>query len=193
MTAKRYKVEVYSKGPPSIESFEALITWSSYHRTNEKRYILTSARPWLQNSTESWILKKTCYPSNYITCWWRDHIRSHNKWKMLKIHFHVTCRYQTLQKGGSWFRVTCPTTKSHIPSITWLREFTWQMNLIISLHGRIITNYNKLKKIKNFIIIRLKFVFFDIINGYWMNFMTINAVRDLKDHLFFFSKKINKK
>ena len=45
MTAKLNKVEVYSKGPPSIESFDALITWSSYHVTDEKHYIPTSARP----------------------------------------------------------------------------------------------------------------------------------------------------
>ena len=45
MTAKLDKGEVYSKGPPSIESFNALITWSSYHVTHEKHYISTFARP----------------------------------------------------------------------------------------------------------------------------------------------------
>ena len=39
------KVEVCSKGPPSIESFDALIMWPNYHVTDEKRYISTSARP----------------------------------------------------------------------------------------------------------------------------------------------------
>ena len=97
----------------------------------------------------------------------------------------MACRYQTWQKGGLGLSVTCPTTKPHVLSITWLREFTWQMNFDISLDSRIITNYNKLKKIKNFIIILLKFVFSDINNRYWMKFMSINAVVDLEDHLFF--------
>ena len=54
------------------------------------------------------------------------------------------------------------------------------------------TNYNKLKKIKNFIIFLLKFVF-DIINGYWMKFVTINAVTVLQDHLFCILKQRDKK
>ena len=37
-------------------------------------------------------------------------------------------------------------------------------------------------------IILLKFVFSDIINGYWMKLMAINAVADLEDHLFFKKK-----
>ena len=45
MTAKIDKVDVYSKGPPSIESFDALITWPSYHTTDGKPYISTSAGP----------------------------------------------------------------------------------------------------------------------------------------------------
>ena len=45
MTCKIDKVEVYSKRPPSSESFDALITWPSYHMTDAKRYISTSAGP----------------------------------------------------------------------------------------------------------------------------------------------------
>ena len=45
MTAKIDKVEIYSKGPPSNKSFDALSTWSSDHVTDEKRYISTSVRP----------------------------------------------------------------------------------------------------------------------------------------------------
>ena len=45
MTCKVDKVEVYSKGPPSIESFDALIMWPSYHVADGKRYISTSAGP----------------------------------------------------------------------------------------------------------------------------------------------------
>ena len=41
MTGKIDKVEVYSKGPPSIESFNALITWPSYHVADGKRHIST--------------------------------------------------------------------------------------------------------------------------------------------------------
>ena len=59
------------------------------------------------------------------------------------------------------------------------------MNFVISLHPRIITNNNKLKRIKNVLksIILLEFVFSDIINGYCKTFMAINAVTDLQDHL----------
>ena len=45
ITAKLDKEEVYSKGPPSIESLDALITWSSDHVTDGEPYISTSARP----------------------------------------------------------------------------------------------------------------------------------------------------
>ena len=45
MTAKIDKVDVYSKGPPSIESFDALIMWPCYHMTDGKCYISTSAGP----------------------------------------------------------------------------------------------------------------------------------------------------
>ena len=102
LTATLDKVEVYSKRPPSIESFDALITWSSYHVTNEKRYISTSARPWLPNLTELLVLMPVYYPSSHITYWWRGHIRSHDKWKMWWIHSYVTCHYQTWHKGGLW-------------------------------------------------------------------------------------------
>ena len=91
---------------------------------------------WLPNLTEWWVLVRAYYPSSHITCWSRDHIRSHGKWKMLWIHFLVTCPYQTWQKGGSWLGVISSITKLHIPSITWLREFTWQMNFVISLLPR---------------------------------------------------------
>ena len=42
MTAKIHKVDVYSKGPPSIESFDALVTWAIYHVTGKIPYISTS-------------------------------------------------------------------------------------------------------------------------------------------------------
>ena len=45
MTAKPGKIEIYSKGPPSIKSFVALRMLSSDHVTDKKCYILTSARP----------------------------------------------------------------------------------------------------------------------------------------------------
>ena len=165
MPGKLDKVEVYSKGPPSIESFDALITWSSLSRDKWKPYISISTRPCLPNLTESWVLMQVYYPSSDITCWLHDNIGSYEKWKMLWSHFHMTCRYQTWQKGDLWIRVTDPTTKPHTASIAWLLQFAWQINFAISLHPRIITNYNKLKNIKDFIIILLKFVFSDIISG----------------------------
>ena len=85
------------------------------------------------NLPEWWVLMEAYYLSSHITCWSRGHTRSHDKWKMLWIHFLVTYHYQTWQKGGLWLGVICPTAKPHIPSITWLREFTWQMNFVISL------------------------------------------------------------
>ena len=90
----------------------------------------------LPNLTKWWVLMRAYYPSSHITCWSRGHITSHDKWKMLWIHFLVTCRYQTWQKVDLLLGVICPTTKLHIPSITWLREFTWQMNFVISLLPR---------------------------------------------------------
>ena len=45
MTAKLVKVEIYSKLPPSIKSFDALSTLLSDHMTDKKRVISTSARP----------------------------------------------------------------------------------------------------------------------------------------------------
>ena len=44
ITAKLGKMEVYSKGPLSIESFDTLNMWSSYHVTDEKRCISTFVR-----------------------------------------------------------------------------------------------------------------------------------------------------
>ena len=37
MAAKLEKVEIYSKGPPSIKSFDDLITWSNDYVTDKKR------------------------------------------------------------------------------------------------------------------------------------------------------------
>ena len=70
--------------------------------------------------------------------------------------------------------------------VTWLLV-TNELRYI--LHPRIIKNYNKLKKIKNLIVILLKFVFFDIIKGCWMKFMAINGVIDLEDPLFLKKKQ----
>ena len=41
----RWMFILKGKGPPSIESFDALITLPSYHMTDAKRYISTSAGP----------------------------------------------------------------------------------------------------------------------------------------------------
>ena len=63
-------------------------------------------------------------------------------------------------------------------------------NLLSSGKRGLKQNIMKLKKIKNFLIILLKLVFSDnIIDGYWMEFMPINAVTDLKDYLFCFKKE----
>ena len=96
-----------------------LTLWSSYDVTNGKRFISTSARPWQPNFTESWVLTPVYYPSSHITCWWSGQVRSHDKWQMLYIIFHVSCCYHIWQKIGLWLRVKCPTTKPHIPSTTW--------------------------------------------------------------------------
>ena len=90
---------------------------------------------WLPHLTELWVLMRGYYPSSHSTCWPRGHRRSHDKWKMFWIHFHVTCCYQTWQKGGLWLGVKCPTTKPHIHSIT------WQINFVISLLSRGLTGW----------------------------------------------------
>ena len=125
LTVKLEKVEVYSKSSLTIESFDALITWSSYHVADKNDISLLP-----------WILMRTYYPSSNTTCWSRGHIRSHDKWKMFSIYFHVTCRCKTSQSQlayGLSLGVTCPTTRPQIPLITWLHEFAWQMNFVISL------------------------------------------------------------
>ena len=136
MLAKLDKVEVYSNGPPSIESFDTLITRDQVITWQMKNVI--SQLPWdlwLPHLTEWWVLTRGYYPSSDSTCWPRGHRRSHDKWKMFWIHFHVTCCYQTWQKGGLWLGVTCPTTKPHIHSIT------WQINFVISLLSRGLTGW----------------------------------------------------
>ena len=37
MAAKLEKVEIYNKGPPSIKSFDDLVTWSNDYVTGKKR------------------------------------------------------------------------------------------------------------------------------------------------------------
>ena len=44
MTAKLGKVEIYNKGPPSLKSFDALITWSSDHVTDKTTSTRTMAK-----------------------------------------------------------------------------------------------------------------------------------------------------
>ena len=151
-----------------------MATWSPW--TNKKQYIPTSTRHMTVKRD-----KVEVYSKGPLVFWRFDHVikLSRDKWKTLYFNFRETM-------STKWLRVICLTTKPHILSITWLREFTWQMNSVISLHLRNITNYNKLQKIKNFNVILLKFVFSDIVNGYWMKFMAINAVTDSEGHLFFF-------
>ena len=45
MTANLGKVEIYTKGPTSIKSFDALSTRSSNYVTDKNYYISTSTRP----------------------------------------------------------------------------------------------------------------------------------------------------
>ena len=119
------KVEFYSKGPPPIESFDDLITWPSYHVIDGKRYISTFARPMAtkvgrvvgSNAGLSFI------KSNNLLITWSYKVT----WQMKNVIW---------LKGDLWLGVICPTTKPQIPSITWLREFTWQINFVISLLPR---------------------------------------------------------
>ena len=80
MTGKINKVEVYSKGPPSIESsawpHDQVITWQMENVISQLPRDL-----WLPNLTEWWVLMRAYYLSSLITCWSRGHIRSHDKWK----------------------------------------------------------------------------------------------------------------
>ena len=124
MTAKLGKVEIYNKGPQSIRSFDALITWSSDLVTDKKRYISTSSRTIakkLDGVVGSNVGLLSTKSHNLLITWSQ---KSYNKWKTLQILFHVTCGYQTWQKGGLWVGVTCLTTKSHIPLSMRLSEVT---------------------------------------------------------------------
>ena len=128
MTAKLGKAEIYNKKPPSIKSFDTMTRSSSDHVTDKKRYISTSTRTMAEKlervvGSNAGLLSTKSH--NLLIKW------SHKVKKMLKIHFHVTCGYQTWQKDCLWLGVTCLTIKSHIPLTMRLREVTWQMNFII--------------------------------------------------------------
>ena len=86
MTAKLGKAEIYNKKPPSIKSL------SSDHLTDKKRYISTSSRTMAEKldrvlGSNAGLLSTKSH--NLLIKW------SHKVKKMLKIHFHVTCGYQT--------------------------------------------------------------------------------------------------
>ena len=119
------KVEVYRKGSPSIESFDDLITWPSYHVADGKRYIWTFARPMATK-----LDRVVGYNAGLLS------IKSHNL--LITWSYKVTWQMKNViwLKGDLWLGVICPTTKPQIPSITWLREFTWQINFVISLLPR---------------------------------------------------------
>ena len=92
MTAKLGKAEIYNKKPPSIKSFDTMTRSSSDHVTDKKRYISTSTRTMAEKlervvgSNAGLLSTKS---RNLLIKW------SHKVKKMLKIHFHVTCGYQT--------------------------------------------------------------------------------------------------
>ena len=91
--------------------------------------------------------------------------QSNNIWRYLVI-FNDIWRYMTTEN--------CRTKNivKHPDFVLWETNFK--------------TKYNELRKIKDFLIILLKLEFFDkVINVYWMRFMAINAVTDLKDYLFY--------
>ena len=63
ITANLGQMEVYSKGSPSIESFDALTILSSYHVTDEKRYSQLSQDRRIPNLIESWCFNASLLPS----------------------------------------------------------------------------------------------------------------------------------
>ena len=98
----RWMFILKGKGPPSIESFDALITLPSYHMTDAKRYISTSAGP-MATKLDRVVGSNTALLS----------IKSHNllimwsykvTWQMKNVHFLVTCRYRDFLKAyrSSW-------------------------------------------------------------------------------------------
>ena len=92
MTAKLGKAEIYNKKPPSIKSFDTMTRSSSDHVTDKKRYISTSTRTMAEKlervvGSNAGLLSTKSH--NLLIKW------SHKVKKMLKIHFHVTCGYQT--------------------------------------------------------------------------------------------------
>ena len=59
---------LYSKGPPSMESFDALIIWSSDHVSDIKRYISTPARPTATKPDRVVGPMRAYYVESNITC-----------------------------------------------------------------------------------------------------------------------------
>ena len=104
----------------------------------------------------------------------------HYIWRYLSI-FNDIWRYMTTETFTLETRKLSPKKYCQISSFT------------VQWETRFKTKYNELKKIKNVLITILKLVFSDKINnGYWIKFMAINSVTDLKEYLFY-SKKEDEK
>ena len=106
----------------TLWSCDQIITWQMKNVISQLPRDL-----WLPKLTEWWVLTRAylSIKSLNLLITWSQKVT----WQMK----NETCRYQTWQKDGLWLGVTCPTTKPHIPLITCLREFTWQINSVISL------------------------------------------------------------
>ena len=123
MTTKIDKVDVYSKGPTSVESFDALITWPSYHMTDGKRYISTSVEPMAtklvgsnagilsiksQNLLITWLYKVTWQMKNVINSLSRDLSLSNlaEGWLIIRSHMSNHKATYSFDHVVTWAHVT---------------------------------------------------------------------------------------
>ena len=106
--------------------------------------------------------------------------RSHDIWRYLVI-FNDIWRYMTTET------FTLETRKLSS------RKYRQISLFIVQWETSFKTKYNELKKIENVLRILLKLVFSDkTIIRFWMKFMAINGVTDLKDYLFRSKKRMKR-
>ena len=129
----RWRFTVKGHHPLSLLTLWSRDQVTSYHVTDKKRYISTSARPMatklgrVVGSNAGFLSIKS---HNLLMTW------SHKvTWQMKNILNSLLRDLSLLNLTEGWLmiRSQSPTTKPHISSITWLREFTRQMDFVISL------------------------------------------------------------
>ena len=179
MATKHDRVVGSNAGLLCIKSHNLLITWS-HKFTWQIKYVLNSLSRELSLSKliEGWLMirshisnHKATYSFNHVVTWAHltnklPYIFTSTSPITTKRNRVVACDEEpplTKQYGSLIINGSCINEKN-IANHGAYKALFYKLPELLTLK----TNYNKLKKIKNFIITLLKFVFSDIINGYWM-------------------------